>query len=87
MKKENKIMYVGLIIQLLSIVYMLVCMCVNHTVSGFVTITMFLGLLITLISSFVIRKENTGVKEKNNAIIFFTFLLILIMLVITFITV
>ena len=85
MKKKNKIMYVGLIIQLLSIVYML--MCVNHTVSGFVTITMFLGLLITLISSFVIRKENTGVKEKNNAIIFFTFLLILIMLVITFITV
>ena len=84
MKKKNKIMYVGLIIQLLSIVYMLVCMCVNHTVSGFVTITMFLGLLITLISSFVIR---TGVKEKNNAIIFFTFLLILIMLVITFITV
>lgn len=85
MKKKNKIMYVGLIIQLLSIVYMLVCMCVNHTVSGFVTITMFLGLLITLISSFVIRKENTGVKEKIMQL-FFT-LLILIMLVITFITV
>ena len=73
MKKKNKIMYVGLIIQLLSIVYMLVCMCVNHTSFRVCNDNNVLGLLITLISSFVIRKENTGVKEKNNAIIFLLF--------------
>lgn len=53
-----KIMWSGLIIQILSILFLLLCISLKRTVPGFVTITMFVGLFMALISSFRIRKNN-----------------------------
>lgn len=51
-------MWSGLIIQILSILFLLLCISLKRTVPGFVTITMFVGLFMALISSFRIRKNN-----------------------------
>lgn len=53
-----KIMWSGLIIQVLSILFLLLCIALKRTVPGFVTITMFIGLFMAFISSFRIRKNN-----------------------------
>ena len=52
------IMWSGFIIQILSILFLFLCFSLKRTVRGFVTITMFVGLFMALISSFRIRKNN-----------------------------
>lgn len=86
MKNEYKIMWSGLIIQVISIVYLLLCIGLKRTVPGFVTITMFVGLFMALISSFRIRKKNIiQEQKKSNTILIFMVILVAIMLIITFI--
>lgn len=85
--KMKKSVYCGMIIQILAIIFALICVFTGNIVPGFVTVLMLVGLFIILYGSFSMVKENKSTKITKLQFILPLIVLILLTVVLNFTTV
>ncbi len=70
MDKRKRGMYIGMVIEGISLMFTLGCIFLNKTVPSLVPILLYLGMAITLVCSFLYSKNLSDKKEINKKIVF-----------------